>query len=284
MQACYRKVRLNVYLSLSDDNKKDAEEIKKALRAEFEPARRDREVALQKLANRMMLKGESPYTYAYSLMELTKLAYATLPADSRDVIARDHFMKGQSRDMQVALKSLPQFSTKPVTELAKEVVRFQTAGVSTNDFIPVKSEVDSIEVKLQNTSADSTMIDSVVDKVVAKLSDMHSVQASNSLNYIRGKGQRGRRGYSRGANAFTPNNRGNTYQTNYYRGANEFTSNYRGNNYQTKRTDRGNPSRNSFNCRSCKSPAHGYSKCPTRFCQACGGRGHDAWNQSCPNY
>ena len=66
---------LNVYLSLSYDNKKNAEEIKKALQAEFEPAHRDREVALQKLANRKMLKGESPYTYAYSLIELTKFAY-----------------------------------------------------------------------------------------------------------------------------------------------------------------------------------------------------------------
>ena len=38
---------LNVYLRLSDDHKKDAEEIKKALRSEFEAAHRDREVALE---------------------------------------------------------------------------------------------------------------------------------------------------------------------------------------------------------------------------------------------
>ena len=39
---------LNVYLRLSEDEKKNGEEIKTALRTEFEPAHRDREVALEK--------------------------------------------------------------------------------------------------------------------------------------------------------------------------------------------------------------------------------------------
>ena len=85
--------------------------------------------------------------------------------------------------------------------LAKEVVRFQLASLSSYEFT-------------QNTSADSTMIDSVVEKVIAKLSDMNSVhEVSNSLNYIRGNGQRGRRCYYPGAIEFIPNYRGNTYQT-----------------------------------------------------------------------
>ena len=86
---------------------------------EFEPAHRDREVTLQKLANRKVLKGQSPYTYTYSMVELTKLAYGTLPAASQDVIARDQFMKGQSCDMQVVLKSRLEFDTKSVMELTK---------------------------------------------------------------------------------------------------------------------------------------------------------------------
>ena len=83
---------LNVYLRLDNDKKKDAEEIKSALRNEFEAAHRDREVALDKLAKRKLGKNESPHTFAYALQELTKLAYATLPAPSQDAISRDYFV------------------------------------------------------------------------------------------------------------------------------------------------------------------------------------------------
>ena len=70
-------------------------------------------------------------------MQLTKLAYSTLSANSQDVIARDHFMRGQS---------LPEFGIKAAMELAKEVVRFQTASIPINDFTPVKCKVDYVNV------------------------------------------------------------------------------------------------------------------------------------------
>ena len=259
---------LNVYLRLSEDEKKNAEEIKTALRTEFVPAHRDRVVALEKLSNRKLLKDESPYTYAYALMELTKLAYSTLPANSQDVIARDHFMRGQSRDVQVTLKSLPEFGTKAAMELAKEVVRFQTAGIPINNFTPVKCEVDYVNVNTNVHDKDSKLADSIVEKVVAKFSGVNAeYEGDNAVNYVRNYTQRGRRGYYRG-----PNYKGNN------------GNNYNGNSYRGKRTHHESPSRNSFNCRSCRSPAHGYSKCPTRFCQACEQPGHDAWNRDCPNY
>lgn len=37
-------------------------------------------------------------------------------------------------------------------------------------------------------------------------------------------------------------------------------------------------------CRNCDSTEHLVRQCPSRFCPACGGRGHDAWEKSCPKY
>lgn len=37
-------------------------------------------------------------------------------------------------------------------------------------------------------------------------------------------------------------------------------------------------------CRNCNSKQHLYRKCPERFCQACGNRGHDGWEKTCPKY
>ena len=261
---------LNVYLRLDDDKRKDAEEIKTALRHEFEEAHRDREVALEKLSQREMLKDESPFTYAYALLELAKLAYSSLPAASQDAIARDHFVKGQSKDMQVALKSLANFSNKPLMDLAKEAVRFQTAGVqpTTLRSTAIKMEVNEIS---ERSSEGDTLVDTIVDKVVAKLSDMNVAGASNvSVDYVQNFDRRSRNFNPRGP-------RGNFYR--------------RGN-YQDRRNDnrgppqgnRGTPNRGTFNCRSCRSPSHGYAKCPTRFCQACGNKGHDAWSRDCPNF
>ncbi len=57
---------------------------------------------------------------------------------------------------------------------------------------------------------------------------------------------------------------------------------------QSSRRPRGrgfrNTSQQARKCRSCQSTEHLFRDCPTRFCQACGKRGHDAWQQSCPNY
>ena len=50
----------------------------------------------------------------------------------------------------------------------------------------------------------------------------------------------------------------------------------------TKGNQNGRPV-NKFKCRNCRSTDHLIRKCPQRFCQACGKRGHDAWMDECPN-
>ena len=65
------------------------------------------------------------------------------------------------------------------------------------------------------------------------------------------------------------------------------------NNYQYNKSFGNNYGRNNkkfsadqkkYKCRSCQSTEHMFRSCPTRFCQACGKRGHDAWDKSCPNF
>ena len=244
---------LNVYLRLDTEKRKNAEEIKTALRTEFEAAHRDREVALAKLAKRKMLRNESPHTFAYALQELTKLAYSTLPAPSQDAIAKDYFVNCQSKEMQTALKSLPDFSTKSMSDLAKEAVRFQTAGVQSAPPTPAVVKTEISEVSLGATGGDA-LVDNIVDKVVSRLSGMNVAGASGdtSVDYVQRQSRGG--GRNRGRNRSNQRGRGS------------------------------NRGRGDFKCRNCSSPDHGYSKCPTRFCQACGGRGHDGWSRDCPNF
>ena len=37
-------------------------------------------------------------------------------------------------------------------------------------------------------------------------------------------------------------------------------------------------------CRNCDSTQHFVRQCPSRFCPACGNKGHDAWDKVCPKY
>ena len=104
---------------------KNAEEIKAALRTEFKPGHCDREFGLEKLSNQDIAQDESVHRF----IELAKLAYPTSPTKSIDAIAKAYLIKGQSKHMQVVLKSLTDSSAKKVTDLAKEAVWFQTVDV-----------------------------------------------------------------------------------------------------------------------------------------------------------
>ena len=61
-----------VYMRLSNDHKKDFEEIKKELKKEFERGQLNREEALHILSTRIHQVNESPNTYAHKLNELVK--------------------------------------------------------------------------------------------------------------------------------------------------------------------------------------------------------------------
>ena len=260
---------LNIYLKLSDDDKKDCDNIETALREEFDAAHRNREVAVEKLLQRKTEKGESPSVFAYRLMELAKLAYSSLPDESQKAIAKDYFVAAQPREMQVALKSITEFGNKTIADLAKEVTRLQTASVPTTGTQIKKEEAGIYHVEQrQGSDRDTGLINEIAAKVLQKLSFTNveiDESGKESVNFMQ---------YSQGGCGSRSYRRGRPFASNRGR------KNYAGNIDSTREGSK----RGTFNCRNCRSPNYGYAKCPIRFCQACGQRGHDAWNRDCPNY
>ena len=248
---------LNIYLSLSDAEKIDCTAIETALRREFDISHRNREAAVEELSRRRPEKGELPSTFAYRLLELAKLAYVGLPDLSQKAIAKDYFVGAQSKEMQLALKSQATYGTKTISQLADDVTRLQTAGVATGS-TQVKVESDILSVaKRPEELVNDDLVDQIAEKVAQKLSCSNHTKTADdeAVNYVS-------HGSFNPFNPFNPKGRGKGRSSNRGRG------NRRG----------------KFACRNCQSPNHGYVKCPTRFCQACGGRGHDAWSQECPNF
>ena len=271
-----------VYMRLSDDNKKSFDEIKKELKKEFERGQLNREEALHILSTRVHRPNESPDTYAHKLTELVKLAYPTFADNVRGTIAKDYFMKGIHSDMQVALKSRASFSTDDISTLASETVRLALAGVKSNSSCTNVSETCSNvnESALQggamaaqsgaiSTQSSATgyqggaiadnMINAIADVVVSRLQDAS----------LTSHGQRSDGGPT-GVNYATSNQRG--------RG-----SGGRGGNSSGRQNSRGRGG-NIKACRACQKTDHLIKNCPNKFCQACGQRGHNQYDQTCPNY
>ena len=250
----------DVYMRLPTADKKDASKIKSELLKEFESGNVDREAAIVELNNRRRKSDESPQTFAYKLISLVKLAYPTFDDSNQKTIAKDYFLKGLHPKMQIALKSLPNFTEIDVDKLATETMRLQLAGI--DSFAAGKThECMSVE--------SPSMVDAIAEKVIEKLrnstiadhgADDGGEQESLAANFVSNQW----RGYPR---------RGKQ---------NRFPKK----SYHPRATTQQNsrPSQSGRKCRSCQSPDHFVRECPNRYCQACGNQGHDAWNALCPKY
>ena len=80
----------DVYMALSDEDKKDPEKIKTALLGSFDNAKKNREVALEELRHRRRLGEENPEVFAHKLLELRNYAYPKFTDDARKSLAKDH--------------------------------------------------------------------------------------------------------------------------------------------------------------------------------------------------
>ena len=100
----------DVYLRLSDDDKKDFGKLKEELSKEFERGQLNRDEAIHLLSSRRRKPEESPQTFAYKLMELVRLSYPTFAVASQKTIAKDYFIRGVHPEMQTALKSSTTFA------------------------------------------------------------------------------------------------------------------------------------------------------------------------------
>ena len=239
---------MDVYLRLSDEKKKDPSELKAELLKEFERGQLNREEAISELDSRKRLVDESAETFAYKVIELVKLAYPLFAADAQDSLAKDYFVRGLASDVQVSLKSVSNCSTLDTRATAKETVRLELAGVGVKKSSNSATEVNSCD----------DMVEKISDRVLQKLGDVKMSDNDDSNAACVGNIRNQRR-----------NQRGNV---NRNRG--------RGRGMQSG----ANQSQPPRACRSCKSTSHLIRDCPQRFCQACGGRGHDQFSQSCPNY
>ena len=240
----------DVFRSLSADDKKNPDKIKEELLKEYSREERNREEALHSLMNCARSPGESPQRLAYKILHLVGLAYGSLQDATKNTIAKDFFVKALSKELQVALKSVANYSTMNLNQLSDETTRLEIAGVNNG--------VTNSKINAVTSDNEVDIVERISENVMEKLKSLQvgesreeDVQTvDNYRSRFRG------RGYTRNPGR-------------YQRG--------RGRGNQTQRN-------NGRRCRVCQSEEHMFRTCPVRFCQACGGKGHDAWNASCPNY
>lgn len=244
----------DVYMRLSDADKKDFDKIKEELLKEFEKGQLNREEAIHLLSDRRRKSDESAQTFAYKLLELVKLSYPEFPEPQRKLLAKDYFLRGVHPEMNTELKKSDNFATLDINALATKATTFEIAGVKSY------GSKGTAEVKKRNspTEVDEVTINSIAEKVVENLtlrgnfSNRPTDNDGTEVQYVSYRGQNNRGGRGRGRNR--GRGRGGT------------------GNATVKR------------CRSCQSTEHIIRNCPLRFCQACGNRGHDQYSDKCPNY
>ena len=229
-----------VYMRMPDTDKSDIKKIEAALKKQYETGDRDREQALSLLNARLLKEGESLEDFAFAISRLVKLAYPTFSLTDQNIHEKDAFVGGLHPDLQMNLKTLPDFKTMTYKLVVDNAIRFQVAGVKSC----MKKNVDTVN-KIQE--ATHSVLPTASNELETRMNSLEGLVAQIS-NF--GLGNRGRnRGRGRGR--------------------------YRG---------RGNGSNNERHCWNCSSQSHVVRQCPNRFCQSCGGRGHDAWQTSCPNH
>ena len=256
----------DVYLRLSEGDQKDVDKISTELLKEFKRGQQDREEAIAELQNRRRMPNEPTQTFAYKLIELVKLAYPDFDESVRKTIAKDYFVKGVHPDMQIALKSHGNFSSSDINALATETTRLQLAGINSftkqknvNDINSNTTSINSVDYVLQNTS----LVESTAETVIQKLQLDKLTDSSIGNNQV---------------DCSRVNEVNNVYRGRGY------TGNSRNSRSGYRRYQDAGKGKKDMKCRSCQNTGHWVKECPTRFCQACGNRGHDAWNKSCPNY
>ena len=243
----------DVYRRMSADDKKDPEKLKENLKKEFCREERNREEALNALMSASRQSGDTPQAYAYKVVKWVQLAYSSLDDATQGTIAKDYFLKGLSSELQVAIKSIDKFADKTIAELSDEATRLEIAGVG----VGVRSTIAGIA-----TTSETDLVERITAGVIEKLTTSDLLDTASGGNT--------------GVNAIGYGDQG--------RGGRNFRGGFRGR-YNSRRGSHAiQNSQTSKKCRSCQQPGHLFRNCPERHCQACGGKGHDAWSTTCPNY
>ena len=165
--------------------------------------------------------------------------------------------------MQVAIKAkYPKFDDITLLDMAKEAARLDVIGIKTKPS-ESKYEINILNSTNNISSTTDEITDHIVEKVMQKMTTIYSI-------------------YQDGTQPFT--NLPTSEQVNYAGSINSWIrpNNFRGKNYYWgKGYSRGRNPVTVSKCWCCNSTDHFIKACPMRFCQACGGKGHDSWSPTC---
>ena len=134
----------NVYMRMSEEDRKDVEKIKTELKKQYEVGNRDREEALQLLSSAQRKQGETAQDFNFRIGELVKLAYPTFDHASRLVHEKDAYVRGLHPDMQMKIKTLENFTTLDMKGIVDNTVRLEVAGVK-SACKPIKEEISMVQ-------------------------------------------------------------------------------------------------------------------------------------------
>ena len=152
----------DVCMRLSDGDRKETKKITEELLKEFEAGNQNRKLAIAQLNERRKQPKESAQTFAFKIMELTKLAYPTFEEKIRKTIIKDYYIKGIHPKMQLALKSLSSFESANILDIAKETSRLEIAGIESYS----SKKAESFEIK---GAESQKMVDMVTETITEKV-------------------------------------------------------------------------------------------------------------------
>lgn len=161
----------NVYMRMSEEDKKDAAKIKAELKKQYELGNRDREEALQLLSSAQRKHEETAQDFNFRIGELVKLAYPTFNQASRLVHEKDAFVRGLHPDMQMKIKTLENFTTLDMKGIVDHTVRLEVAGVK-SACKPVKDEINAVQVPDVSTVPQS--LDQILSRLDSRLDDLEN--------------------------------------------------------------------------------------------------------------
>ena len=257
----------DVYLRLNETDRKDVDKLKQELLREFERGQQNREDAVAILSNRRRNPGEAAQTYAHKILELVKLAYPTFDNTTRATIAKDYFVQGLHPEMQKSLKSMEKFMDYDISKLATETTRLQLAGIKSH--FEKCNAVNPISADNSDAAIPDDVMNSIADKVVERLANTTLHSEAGGYDLCRPE-----------VNFASANP--NRYQTSFGQG--NINQRYQSRKRGASRGRFRNVPSQPLKCRCCQSTSHLVRNCPSRFCQACGQRGHDSRDRSCPKY
>ena len=179
-------------------------------------------------------------------------------AASTNTISKDYFIRGLQCDLQRELRKEKDLKTMSLKDITERTTFLELAGVNSQSF--KEETIGAVR--------EPSILEEKLDKLITVLETSAGtrVESDENINFAgTGRSKRGRGSYQ-----------GSRYSQDHIRDHNTRGS-YQGSRYSQR-------GKKKLPCRVCTSTEHLFRQCPSRYCQACGGQGHDGWQKICPKY